>query len=71
MMEHERLAFIESRDGVAAAKDFAIRTLRNYRKCLLQDGSNGTKRHFASLPHYKPLFIESYCVLKRYYFRDR
>lgn len=33
-MEADRLAFVEHRDGVAGAVDFATRTLRAYREAL-------------------------------------
>lgn len=64
--EVKRLLFIERRDGLEAAKDFARRTYRNYRECLFQTGKNGRKFHHASLPQYRQGFIES-CFAFRIY----
>lgn len=61
-----RIAFLERRDGIDAAKDFAKRTMRQYRKCVLMNGRHGRKFHFASYGEYRRKFIESYLAFKRY-----
>jgi hypothetical protein len=58
--EARRLMFIEERVGLSAALEFAKRTLWIYRKAVLNP------KHFASTPHYRRSFIESYLFLKRY-----
>lgn len=58
--EIQRIAFISNRDGLKAAKEFAGRTYRIYRKALMN------KNHHARLPQYRKSFIESYLILKRY-----
>lgn len=66
MSEQSRLAFIEKRDGKAAAKSWARSTMNIYRTCVLQNGRNGRKLHFASAPFYREKFIRSYLEFKRY-----
>ena len=66
-IETSRLSFVEQRDGVAGAVDFARCTLRIYRTAVLCSRRRGfTKPHHASLPAYRPGFIASYVGLKRY-----
>jgi hypothetical protein len=64
--EAARLDFIIKRDGLPGAIDFAKRTMTQYRRCVLMDGKNGRKFHFASTLHYRPLFIASYLCFKRF-----
>lgn len=68
-MQHElnRIAFVEQRDGVDGAIEFARRTVDIYRKAVLQTIRRGNnKAHFASSIQFKRGFIESYIVLKQY-----
>lgn len=72
-IEDSRLAFIESSQGKDAALDFAKRTMRIYRKCVLQsykiynlNPHRTVKPHHASFPQYRRGFIESYCAFKKY-----
>lgn len=70
--EHQRLAFIEGRDGKDAAIAFAKQTYQNYRKAVLSSRKRGvTKIHFASLPEYRRSFIESCAIFRQYLGRDR
>lgn len=72
--EEQRLAFLEARDGIDGAVEFAQRTMRQYRGAVLRsrkrgysNAGPGTARiSHASLPEYRRGFIESYMVLKRY-----
>lgn len=64
--EDARLAFIEKRDGKDAAKDFARRTLSQYRECLRLDGKQGRKFHHATLEKYRRGFVESCLAFRRY-----
>jgi hypothetical protein len=65
-VESERIDFLIRRDGHEKAREFAVRTLRAYRKCLLMTGNGGRKFHHASLPQYRRSFVESYLYLKRF-----
>ncbi len=64
--ESQRLAFIEQRDGLQAAKAWAKRTMRIYRTAVLKNGKDGSDPHYASGKNYRRKFIESYLHLKRY-----
>lgn len=65
--EANRLAFIEARDGKAAALEFAERMIIIYRKSVLQSRKRGfAKPHHASIPEYRRSFIESYLSFKQY-----
>lgn len=67
MNEMERLSFIESRDGLAAAILTATQILKVYRRSVLCSRKRGAVRpHHASLPEYRRGFIESYCVCKKF-----
>ena len=67
MSEEQRIAFVEDRDGIAGAVDFAIRTMKIYRRSVLYSRKRVKGNpHHASLPEYRRLFIESYLALKRY-----
>lgn len=69
--EAERLKFIEERDGKQAALEFALRTMRIYRKAVLTSRKRGfSKPHHASLEQYRRSFIESYLAFKRYLWLD-
>lgn len=66
-MESKRLAFIETRDGVVGALDFAQRTMVQYRRAVLNSRKRGsTKPSHGSLPEYRKGFIESYLSFKKY-----
>lgn len=64
--ETARVDFVLRRDGEAKAREFAIRTLRIYRRCVLMNGRRGRKFHHASLTEFRSGFIESYLCLKRF-----
>jgi len=67
MSEQKRLAFIENRDGICYAVEFAKRTMNQYRTAVLTSRKRGFSRpHFASLQEYRRKFIESYCEFKKY-----
>lgn len=67
MVEERRLAFVEERDGVAGAVDFARRSMQQYRTAVLNSRKRGSvKPSHASLPEYRRGFIESYLAFKRY-----
>ena len=57
--ERERVMFIYDRDGYDEAIEWAKRTYKIYRSCVLN------KRHFASKVMYRRRFIESYIDLKK------
>ena len=60
MSEEGRIALLVQRDGLEAAVEWVSRTLRIYRRAVLD------KRHYASTPEYRQRFIESYCDFKRW-----
>lgn len=67
--EEQRLAFLEARDGIDGAVEFAQRTMRQYRSAVLRSRKRGyitARISHASLPEYRRGFIESYLVLKQY-----
>lgn len=58
--EKGRIEFLVRRDGVEAAAGWVDRTMRIYRRAVLD------KRHFASRDEYRRKFIEAYCEFKRW-----
>ena len=66
MNERERLAFVESRDGVAAALEWAARTLRVYRATLARGNNKFPVRR---IPMYRRQYVES-CLAFRAYIRS-
>lgn len=56
--EMKRINFLVDRDGYEEAKNFALRTLRMYRTMVLDEKTRVTQR----------AMIQSYLVLKRFYF---
>lgn len=71
--EVTRLLFIERRDGYLAALEFAKRTYKTYRKCLLLKrrvldarGMRDKDPHHATFPQYRRGFIESCVAFRRY-----
>jgi hypothetical protein len=64
--EFSRLDFVAQRDGIDGAVEFARRAMSQYRRCVLMDGRNGRKFHFASTPLYRASFIASYLCFKRF-----
>ena len=58
--EYHRLKYLTNVHGEVAARDFAGRTYRIYRKAVLNP------RHFASKREYRRKFIDAYVVLKRF-----
>ena len=57
--EIKRLQFLITRDGYREARQFALRTLRAYRKMVLDEKSRMTDRGM----------VDSYLTLKDFYFR--
>jgi hypothetical protein len=64
--EKDRIAFLIHRDGVDGALGFADRTMRIYRKSVLDKGNINRAPHHATFPSYRRSFIESYLELKRF-----
>ena len=60
MSEEGRITFLVQRDGRDAALEWVTRTLRIYRRAVLDS------RHHASIQEYRRRFIESYCDFKRW-----
>ena len=58
--ERGRIEFLVRRDGLMAAVAWVDRTMRIYRRAVLD------KRHFASTSEYRRKFIEAYCEFKRW-----
>lgn len=58
--ESDRIALVGKRDGKDAAIEWVQRTMRIYRRAILDH------RHFASTGEYRLRFIESYCDFKRW-----
>lgn len=56
--EHGRIEFLLRRDGLSLTLDWVDRTMRIYRRAVLN------KNHHASLPEYRREFIQSYCDFK-------
>jgi len=65
-LESERIKFIEDRDGVSGALEFAKRTIMIYRKSVLKRGGPNREFHHASIKQYRRGYIESYVHLKQY-----
>ena len=76
MSERQRLSFVEQRDGIHGAVDFARQGIKIYRSCVLQSAKRGygakgsayadRKPHHASFREYRRGFIESYLAFKAY-----
>ena len=66
MNEQERIAFIESRDGVEGAIAFCQQTLRVYRACLKRPEKNDPRKHFSRSPEYHSSFVKSLIELRKY-----
>lgn len=60
MSEEHRIAFLLARDGPEQTIDWVRRTMRIYRRAVLE-GS-----HFASTDDWRRKFIMSYCEFKRW-----
>lgn len=58
--EQRRIAFVLERDGEDEALLWAIRSMKNYRRAVLN------KKHFASTRTYKKRYIAGYIELKRF-----
>lgn len=68
--EQHRLAFLETRDGVEGALEFAKRTYAIYRSALkMSRKRKSPKIHFASTPEYRRSYVES-CLVFRAYIRE-
>lgn len=75
-LEEQRLAFVGKRDGFGEALDFAFKTYKIYRACLLlkrsvldRKGMQDKKPHHATFPQYRRGFIESCCVFRKFIYR--
>ncbi len=55
-----RVAFLMTRDGELATRQWVVRTLAIYRRAVLNHG------HFASTPEYRRKFILSYLSFRRW-----
>jgi CMP-2-keto-3-deoxyoctulosonic acid synthetase len=64
--EQKRISFLENRDGIEGALEFAKRTVMLYRKSVLKRGGNNREFHHASIKEYRRSYIESYVFLKTY-----
>ena len=59
----QQIAVVEQRDGSAAAREYAERTLRAYRGAArFRDGAG--RRHFAHDPVYRRFFVVSICEIR-------
>lgn len=59
-IERFRIAFLVARDGEAAAVAWVRRTLAIYRRAVLD------RKHFASTPDYRRLFLASCADFRRW-----
>lgn len=76
MAEANRLAFVEQRDGVQGAIEFAKQGIKVYRRSVLQSAKRGygvkgslyadKSPHHGSFREYRRGFIESYLEFKKY-----
>jgi len=57
-VERERIDLLVQRDGIAAAMQWVERTVRIYRRAVLN------RHHYASRDEYRRRFIRSYCAFK-------
>ncbi len=64
MSEADRIAFMEQRDGVPAAREFAEQTLQVYRSAARPDRSG--KKGFAHDIRFRASFVESLLYLRAY-----
>lgn len=65
--ECDRLAFMLQRDGADGAVAFAQQVISQYRSAVLHSRKRGAaKPSHGSLPIYRPGFINSYVVAKRF-----
>ena len=61
----QQIGVVERRDGVAAAHEYATRTLRAYRGAAqFRDGVG--KRHFAHEPRFRRFFVAGICEIRKY-----
>jgi len=66
----QQIAVVEQRDGNAAARQYAERTLRAYRGAArFRDGAG--RRHFAHDSVFRRFFVVSICQLRTYLRRNR
>ena len=66
----QQIAIVERRDGNAAARDYAARTLRAYRGAAqFRDGAG--RRHFAHDPNFRRFFVAAICELREHLRRTR
>jgi hypothetical protein len=64
-----QIAVVERRNGHAAARDYAVRTLRAYRSAArFRDGVG--RRHFAHDAVYRRVFVRAMCEIRHYLRRD-
>lgn len=68
--EPKRIAFVETRDGVAAARDFCRQLLIMYSEALQRKGNYG-RPNFARQPIYRKQYVESMLVARAYLRRTR
>ncbi len=64
MSEAPRIAFLLQRDGIAATHEWVRRTIKIYRRAVLDKGDTNRQPHFASTRDFRARFIRSYCEFK-------
>lgn len=60
MSEERRITFLLARDGPEQTIDWVRRTMRIYRRAVLDES------HFAGKDEWRRKFIEGYCEFKRW-----
>lgn len=61
----QQIAIVERRDGNAAAREYAARTLRAYRGAAHFRGGDG-RQHFAHDHNFRRFFVAGICELREY-----
>lgn len=61
----QQIAFVEQRDGIAAARNYASQTLRTYRSAA-RFRDDARQRHFAHDRVYRRFFVAAICEIRNY-----
>ena len=64
-----QIAIVARRDGVAAAREYAVQTLRVYRSAARFRDAAG-RRHFAHDGIYRRFFVAAMCEIREYLHTD-
>lgn len=64
-----QIAIVARRDGVAAAREYAVQTLRVYRSAAQFRDAAG-RRHFAHDGVYRKSFVAAICEIREYLRND-